>query len=146
MSLDLTYLEAAVIQLEKVLTLCNLEPYKSDPLLRMPLRTATIKTFEYTYAISLKMIKRYIEKMSIEPDEVDNMTFNNLIREAFSKDLVQSDVPVWRDYRKMRGTTNHAYDEEKAQEIFDMTPDFLKEVRYILARLEERNKQIGQSD
>lgn len=87
-----------------------------------------------------------MEKTTTEPDEVDNMTFNNFIREAFSKDLIQSDVPSWRDYRKKRGTTSHTYDEGKAQEIFEMVPDFLKEVQYVLARLQERNKSLGHSD
>ena len=146
MILDLTSLEAAVVQLEEVLALCNREPYKSDPLVRRHLRAAAIKAFEYTYAISLKMIKRYMEKTITEPDEIDNMTFNNFIREAFGKDLVQSDVPAWRDYRKKRGTTSHTYDEEKAQEIFEMIPDFLKESQYVLARLQEKNRSLDQSD
>ena len=73
------------------------------------------------------------------------MTFNNFIREAFDKGLLRSDVTVWRDYRKKRGATDHTYDEEKAQEIFEIIPDFLKEVQYALARLQERNKSLGSS-
>ncbi len=111
MSLDLTPLEATVVQLEEALVLCNREPYKSDPLMHRHLRAAAIKAFEYTYTISLKMIKRHMEKTAIGPDEIDDMTFNNFIRKAFGKDLVRSDVTVWRDYRKQRGTTSHTYDE-----------------------------------
>lgn len=142
MSLDLTSLEAAVVQLEESLTLHSREPYKNDPLVRKHLRAASIKAFEYTYAISLKMIKRYMEMSAIDPNEVHDMTFDNLVREAFGADLVMSDVTVWREYRKQRGTTSHTYDEEKAQDVFEMTPNFLKESRYILARLQEKNRSL----
>lgn len=142
MSLDLTSLEASIAQLEEALALCNREPYKSDPLMYKHLRAGTIQAFEYTYAISLKMIIRYLEKTTIQPDEISNMSFNNIIREAFGKDLVLSDVTIWRDYRKQRGTTSHTYDEEKAQEIFESIPGFLKEVQYVLARLQERNNLL----
>lgn len=146
MRLDLTSLETAVVQLQESLSLCNCEPYKSDPLISRHFRAAAIKAFEYTYAISLKMIKRYMEKTITEPEEIDSMTFNRFIREAFGKDLVRSDVAVWRDYRKQRSITSHTYDEEKAQKVFEIIPDFLKESQYVLARLEEKNKFLDQDD
>lgn len=142
MSLDFTSLESAIAQMKNILVIYNDEIYDDDLQLRKYLRTATIKYFEYTYAISLKMIKMYMEMSSADPDEVHDMTFNNLIREAFGADLVMSDVTVWREYRKQRGTTSHTYDEAKAQEVFEMIPDFLKESQYILASLREKSKYL----
>lgn len=142
MSLDLTSLEASVVQLEEALSLCNSELYKNNPLMHRHLRAAAIQAFEYTYAISLKMIMRHLEKTTTQPDEINNMSFNNIIREAFGKDLVRSDIVVWRNYRKQRGITSHTYDEEKAQMIFESIPDFLKEAQYVLARLQERNSSL----
>ncbi len=146
MSLDLTSLEAAIVQMEEALALYNREPYKSDPLVRRHLRAAAIQAFECTYAISIKMIKRYMEKTITGPDEIDGMSFSNFMREAFGKDLVRSDVTAWRDYQKQRNITSHTYNEEKAQKVFEIIPDFLREAQYVLARLQERNEFLGQSD
>ena len=143
MGLDLASLRAATLQLEEALNLCDSEPYRSDRLMQRHLRAAAIKAFEFTYEISLKMLKRHLETISPTPGEVDRMTFSSLVREALGLDLVRSDVVVWRGYRKMRGTTSHIYDEEKAQEIFADVPDFLQEARYVLARLQERNRPHG---
>ena len=146
MTLDLTALESTVAQLKEALVLYNREPYKSDPLLRRHLRAATIKAFEYTYAISLKMIKRHMKNTAPEPDEIDDMTFNDFVRMAFGKGILRSDVAVWRDYRRQRGTTGHTYDEQKAQDIFGILPDFLIESQYVLARLQEKNRFGQQHD
>ena len=146
MSLDLTSLEAAVVQLKEALALCSRESYKSDPLMRRHLRAAAIQAFEYTYEISIKMIIRYMKKTIIGSDEINNMTFDNFIREAFGKDLVLSDVTAWRYYKKQRNITSHTYNEGKAQEVFETIPDFLKEAQYVLARLQERNESLDQPD
>jgi phosphoserine phosphatase len=45
----------------------------------------------------------------------------------------------WKEYREERGATSHAYDEDKAQEVFESIPAFLEEAKYLLAKLQERN-------
>lgn len=144
MSLDLSSIKSAVGQLDEALMLCSHEPYVDDPVLSRHLRAAAIQAFEYTYALVLKMIMRYMEKTAT-PHDIKNMAFASLIREASSMGILRSDVRAWGRYRKMRGITSHTYDEEKAREIFEGIPDFLQEARYVLARLQE-GKSLGPPD
>ncbi|MCY4653979.1 MAG: nucleotidyltransferase substrate binding protein, partial [Dehalococcoidia bacterium] len=86
--------------------------------------------------------RRYLEMASANPAEVDELVFNDVIREAFRLALVRSEIPEWREYRRNRGTTSHTYNEEQAQEVFESVPDFLREARYLLDRLSERNESL----
>lgn len=139
MKLDLSSLENCIVQLEEALDLCNSEVARSNALYRRHWRASAIKAFEYTYEISVKMIVRYMELDSHSPAEIKHATFNNLLREAYGKNLIRSDIVAWQVYRKSRGTTSHTYDADKAQVILENIPDFLDEARYLLSRLQERN-------
>ena len=88
------------------------------------------------------MLKRYLTETAASPETVNEMTFNNIIHEAFGKNLIRSDITVWRKYRRNRGIASHTYNEDRAQEIFAGTRDFLQDVRYTLARLKEKNRSI----
>ena len=145
MPLDLTPLEDAVMQLEEALELYHSNLARSHPRLGRHLRAAVIQAFEFTYELSFRMLKRYLELASPNPAEIDSLVFNEIIRESYRQALVQSDLPVWREYRRSRGTTSHTYNEEKAQEVFESVPDFLQDARYLLNRLQERNEAIDDS-
>ena len=142
MNLDLKPLENAVAQLDGTLAAYNRSPIRDDPELQKYMRAAAIQAFEFTYELVLKMLQRHLAETILGPDTVKNMTFNQVIREAFSKSLVCSDVTAWRKYRENRGTTSHTYNEDKAQEIFESTADFLQDVQYTLDRLKEKNESI----
>jgi len=60
--------------------------------------------FEFTYELSHKMLKRYLEAASASPQEIDFSTFQNLIRSGNEKGLLRSDWSRWRDYRQPRLT------------------------------------------
>lgn len=140
MKLELTSLEKAVSQLKGSLDMYNSKLAKSMPDTKKYFRSATIQAFEYTYELSFKMIKRRIVMSLENPKEIEDMTFNDIIRTAYGKDIVKSDVSAWCEYRKKRGTTSHTYDEDKAQKVFESAVSFLDEARYILCRLQELNK------
>jgi len=142
MSLDLTSLENAVKQLEEVLELHDSISSEDDPLLKKYIRTATIKTFEFTYETTFKMLKRHLEGIAASPETIRHMTFSNIIREAYSQDVVCSDITIWRKYRENRGITSHTYNEDKAQKIFLCARDFLHDVRYTLFQLQKGNEPI----
>ncbi len=142
MSLDLGPLERAVAQLEESLDIYKREATRNDVVLQRHLRSATIQAFEFTYELTFKMIKRYLIETAPSPKTVNDMTFNRIIREAYGKNLVCSDVTVWRKYRESRGTTSHTYNEDKAQEIFEGVVDFLQDVQYTLAHLKEMNASV----
>lgn len=142
MKLDLTPLEDAVIQLEEALDIYHSDLALIDPRLKRHLRAAVIQAFEFTYELSFGMIRRYLELASANPSEVDQLVFNDIVREAYRQALLSSELPAWRDFRRNRGTTSHTYNEEKAQEVFESVPDFLQEARYLLNRLHERNESL----
>ena len=142
MNLDLTPLEDAVAQLEEALDIYNSDLALAHPRLKRHLRAAVIQAFEFTYEVSFSMLKRYLEVASANPAEIDQIAFNDVIREAYRRDLLRSELSEWQEFRKKRGTTSHTYNEEKAQEVFESAPDFLQEARYLLNRLHERNESL----
>ena len=133
--LDLSSLEKAIAQLEQSLFYYHTDVVQRDPNFVLQLRAAAIQAFEFTYEISIKMIKRYLDKAGLSPVEVRDASFPHVIRTACEHGLLLNDLSVWKIYRQERGTTSHTYTEEKAIEIFENIPGFLKEVTYLLARL-----------
>ena len=142
MSLDLSPLDNAIAQLAEALDLYSSDIVRDDPKLKKHLRVAAIHEFMFTYEVSFKMLRRHITLGAASPAEIHLMTFNDLIREAYGKNLVRSDHVAWQKYRKNRAITAHTYNEDKAQEIFEEVPDFLDEARYLLSRLQERNNLL----
>lgn len=142
MSLDLSSLENAITQLREVLDLCDSDIAHANPLYGKHWRTAAIKTFEYTYELSVKMITRHLEMTLSTPSDIKYMSFSNIIRAAYGKSLLLSDHTAWLEYRKRRGTTSHTYNEIIAQKILRNIPDFLDEARYLLKRLQEENSRL----
>ena len=142
MVLDLTPLEDAVAQLEDALELYNSDLALNHPRLQRHLRAAVIQAFEFTYALSFKMIRRFLALASANPAEIDQLVFNGVIREAYRQDLIRSELPAWHEFRRNRGTTSHTYNVDKAQEVFESIPGFLEEARYLLNRLHERSVDL----
>lgn len=135
--LDFSSLEKAIYQLKDALE-CYEIVKKQQERLVLHLRAATIQAFEFTYELSWKMLKRYLEVTEPNPTEIDQMSFPDLIRTGCERGLVLSDVSVWKVYRQERSATSHAYDQEKAQEVFEKIPAFLKEAEHLLTQLKSR--------
>ena len=146
MSLDLTPLDNAIAQLEKALEYHGSDLASRDPALKLHLRAAAIQAFEFTYELSFKMIKRHLEQASENPSQFDEMSFSAIMREAFQRGLVQSELSIWKEYRKLRGTTSHTYDEDKARAVFESVPGFLEEARYLRDQLQQRNDSLDAAD
>jgi nucleotidyltransferase substrate binding protein (TIGR01987 family) len=132
-NLDLTSLAKAIGQLEAGLTILA----KDDE--NALLRDGVIQRFEFTYELSHKMLKRFIEATSANPQEADTMTFQELIRVGSEQGLLISGWDKWRDFRKARGTTSHTYDEAKAIEVLSVIPDFLSEAKYLYEQISKKN-------
>ena len=143
MKLDLTPLEDAVGQLEEALDIYHFHLPGDDPRLKRHLRAAVIQAFEFTYELSFKMLRRYLQLASANPAEIDEFVFNDVVRVGYRQALLKSELPVWREFRRNRGTTSHTYNEEKAQEVFESAPDFLQEARFLLNQLHKRNESLG---
>jgi nucleotidyltransferase substrate binding protein (TIGR01987 family) len=128
-SLDLTPLERAISRLHE-----GLVRYQKD-ISDTQIRDGLIQRFDFTYEISHKMLKRFMEATSANPAEFDSMSFQDLIRSGNERGLLLGDWSAWRKYREMRSKTSHTYDEGVALQVVDGIPQFLKEVAHLHDRL-----------
>lgn len=132
MTLDISSLEKAVARLEE-----GLARYLRDTS-DTQIRDGLIQRFEFTYELSHKMLKRYLELASPSPQEFDSMPFQDLIRTANEQGLLLNPWPNWRNWRDMRSKTSHTYDEAKALEVVAGIPDFLAEAVFLRDQLRQR--------
>lgn len=102
------------------------------------IRDGLIQRFEFTYELSHKMLKRFLESVSATPDEFDTMSFQDLIRSGNEQALLASDWAAWRGFRDMRSKTSHTYDEGVAVAVVAGIPAFIEEARYLVDQLTHR--------
>lgn len=101
-------------------------------------RDAAIQRFEYTYELAYKLMKRHLKAISSNPSKIDDLTFNDFIREALNIGIID-DFDAWIEFRKLRGSTSHTYDEETAKKVFASISNFFQKVKYLLSELKKRN-------
>lgn len=142
-TLNLTPLIKALSQLEMSLTYYQSDLIQQNKDLVQQLRAAAIQAFEFTYELSWKMLKRYLMLTEPNPDQVETMSFPELIRTACERGLLNSEVALWKQFRQDRSNTSHAYDEDKAQMVFENIPMFLHEAKQLLFTLQQRLKNEG---
>lgn len=130
--LDLTSLDSALQRLAE-----GIARYEQD-ISDSQIRDGLIQRFEFSYEISHKMLKRYLEMSSATPAMFDSMAFQDLIRTGNEQGLLLGDWPRWRTYREMRAKTSHTYDEKIALEVVRHIPAFLQESRYLRDQLQAR--------
>lgn len=128
--LDLTSLVKAIARLEE-----GLARYQMD-VSDTQIRDGLIQRFEFTYEISHKMLKRFLEATSANPAELDTMNFQDLIRTGNERGLLLGDWPSWKNYREMRSKTSHTYDEDVALVVVGGIPAFLAEAMHLRQSLE----------
>jgi len=129
--LDLTSFEKSISSLDSIIKRYDKE---ND----IDIRDAVIQRFEYTYSLALKMLKRFFKQTSLSDEEVNGMTFNEMIRTANRFGLLMSNLEVWNLYRLNRNMTSHTYDEETAKKVVNVIPDFKKEAEFLLNKLKEK--------
>ena len=139
MTIDFSPFAKAIQQLEKSLEYATSDLAKNNAGLFEQLRNSVIQCFEFTYELSHKMLKRYLEETSANPAELDVATFQNVIRMGNEKGLLRSDWTRWRVYRQARNDSSHTYNEEKAEDVYAIVPNFLEEARFLLAELTGRS-------
>lgn len=103
------------------------------------IRDGLIQRYEFTYEVSHKILKRYLEKVSPNPEIYDAMPFSDLIRSGNEQDLLLSDWNKWKVFREMRAKSSHTYDECIALEVVAVIPEFIVEAKVLLQKLQQRN-------
>ena len=84
------------------------------------------------------MIKRYFALSAFEKENLDSMTFNEMIRTANRMGLLLSNLETWDNYRKKRNMTSHTYDEDVARDVVAIIPAFKDEAEFLLNKLKEK--------
>ena len=129
--LDITSFEKALNSLKEVIEVYNFDETN------LITRDSMIQRFEYTYSITLKMIKRYFSQGAFV-ENIDSMTFNEMVRQANKMDLLKSNLETWTLFREKRNLTSHTYDEKIATNVVKIIPLFYEEAQFLLNKLKER--------
>ena len=93
-----------------------------------------VKRFEHTLETSWKLAKKiFIQKYGKTEQE---LTINNIFR--FMQGYGYSENwENWRDYYQKRNNTAHEYSLEKSRQLIEIIPDFIKDVKFFLDKLQE---------
>jgi nucleotidyltransferase substrate binding protein (TIGR01987 family) len=132
MTLDISALENAITRLTE-----GLARYQRDTT-DDQIRDGLIQRFEFTYELSHKMLKRYLEAAAPSPEVIDAMPFADLIRTGNEQGLLLGEWLNWKTYRDMRSKTSHTYDAAKALEVVAGIPAFLAEAVFLRDQLRRR--------
>ena len=100
------------------------------------IRDGLIQRFEFTYEIGHKTLKRSLEYIAPNPAEIDEMTFQDMIRTSNEYNLLLGDWSTWRNFRDMRARTSHTYDHDVAIGVVEGIPKFIEETVYLREKLQ----------
>jgi len=112
--------------------------YQSD-ISDIQIRDGLIQRYEFTYEISHKMLKRYLEMTAANPEAFDALPFADLIRTGNEQSLLKSDWSAWKVFREIRAKTSHTYDEHIAQTVVQVIPAFIEEIEFLVRQLDQRS-------
>jgi nucleotidyltransferase substrate binding protein (TIGR01987 family) len=139
MALDLSSLRAAVHALEEstgVLQELD-DDDKVSAALRNTVRAGVIQHFEFTYELSWKFMKRWLEAEGGRSD-VSGLPRRELFRLGAEVGLIR-DVSAWFDFHTARNETSHTYDADVAIAVLEAAVQFAACARALLEELERRN-------
>jgi nucleotidyltransferase substrate binding protein (TIGR01987 family) len=103
------------------------------------LRDACIQRFEFSFELAWKMIKRRLERDLASSDQLDGMSFRELMRLAHEAGLIDT-VQAWWVFRDMRNLSSHTYDSQVAAQVYSVIVDFLPASQFLLNQLERKGK------
>ena len=140
MKLDYSPLESAVAQLQRSFDYLHSELALGDLGLYEQFRAATIPAFEFSYELAIRMIRKQLAQIVANPDALREMDFADLMRDAANAGIIR-DPPSYMRYRELRNATPHTYNAEQAEETVDAADEFLRDMRFLLQELRERNRE-----
>lgn len=89
-----------------------------------------VKRFEFTYEMSWKALKRYLEFLGLD---VKNP--RQAFKEGYSQQIID-DQNIWLDMIEQRNLSSHIYDELEISEILDKKEHYLKAFQNLKIQLE----------
>ena len=96
---------------------------------------AVIQHFEFSYELCWKTMKRYIE-MDIGSD-ADILTRKDIFRISAEKQLI-SNFDKWIEFHRARNKTSHIYDEQVADEVYQIAKTFSDYLHKFVETIEKR--------
>lgn len=137
--LELGSLKKAIDSLEKLLFRTEEKEIMKnlDKIMVNGLRAGVIQNFEFTYEISWKYMKRWLE-INIGSSLVDGVSRRHLFRLAIEHHLI-NDVDTWMDYHIARNKTSHTYNEDTAEYVYNTAKKFLVDVKIFYEVLDKKN-------
>jgi nucleotidyltransferase substrate binding protein (TIGR01987 family) len=133
--LDYSNLEKAINTLESAINSYESLKDSVEPEQRDLIRDGIIQRFEYTFELSWKTIKRFLEMYGLE--KVDTLNNRDLFRIGFENGLINDPVR-WFNYLSDRNQTSHVYDQNIAAVVFSSAQKFLADAQFLLRQLKER--------
>ncbi|WP_280770664.1 HI0074 family nucleotidyltransferase substrate-binding subunit [Salipaludibacillus daqingensis] len=126
-------LKAKFVDLEKANKKLH-ESLERDPKLDDLVIDATIQRFEFTYELSWKLMKTYLEYQG----HLEVTSPRKAMRQAFKDGLIQ-EGEKWLKMLEDRNRTSHTYDEEIALEIYKhVKEEYVVLFDHLLNELKER--------
>jgi nucleotidyltransferase substrate binding protein (TIGR01987 family) len=137
--LELGNFKKAIDSLENLLKETENKEFMENlnPVIYNGLIAGVIQNFEFTYELSWKYMKRWLEN-NIGNSEVDGVSRRQLFRLAIENKLID-DVDIWMDFHVARNRTSHTYDFDTAEKVYEVSKEFLIEVKKLLKEIEIRN-------
>ncbi len=89
------------------------ESIHENPAISSTILDGTVKRFEFTFELSWKLMKDYLDYKGIEA-----ATPRDVIKEAYQAKLI-SNGDQWIQMLEDRNTTSHVYDEEEIRKIYN---------------------------
>ncbi|MBI4656840.1 MAG: nucleotidyltransferase substrate binding protein [Elusimicrobia bacterium] len=131
-------MQKAVNSLERALEVASSHiKGASDSEQEKVIRAGVIQTFEFTYELCWKFIKRWLEANG-EGASVDGATRKEVFRIAAEKQLIEN-VELWFEYTKARNEIAHTYNPDTAQEVYQKAIKFIRDAELLLKKLESKN-------
>ena len=138
MTLDLSSLQKAVGSLDRAVKVADkMIEGEVDTDQEEVIRAGVIQNFEFTYELCWKFMKRWLE-LNVGGVTLDGATRKELFRKAFESQLID-DIDNWMEYHEARNETSHTYDNDKADDVFNVSKNFLKDAKQLLSILEKKN-------
>ncbi|MFQ5603398.1 MAG: nucleotidyltransferase substrate binding protein [bacterium] len=138
MALDLSSLRKAITSLENALNISAPDRLQSMPDDQQEvIKAGVIQNFEFTYELCWKFMKRWLGK-NLGAAYVDGVSRRELFRLSAESKLI-NDVDRWLEYHDARNETSHTYDQDTAEDIFQIARTFFPDAQKFLNTLEEKN-------
>ena len=88
-------LEKALAALERSVHFLHSDLARAEPELREEFRAATIQGFQFTYETAIEMIRLQLSRIVSNPDELQWIDFDELMRDAASAGLIRDAAVVF---------------------------------------------------